>query len=477
MSGGALPRLSGPRVRPDQTSRDQVRNFLLYAGISVLAFLIGVASTEVSPVFILGAVLVPMAILAILRWPYVGLILYTIIYFTQIADLYPALKPLRPERVIGVMTLAAMFLKQLREEGRLYVDRSKITIWLVLVVAAVLNSIPLSYWPGRSLAAMIEYMKIVIFYLLVVQLVNTKPRLRVFMWLFMGCITYIALDGIINFATGGAKMHADGVMRLQGSTDVSGGSNGIAATMAAALPLYLTVARGKTIGVMRWVLVAAAALTVVVVLLSGSRSGLIGFVAGAGLTWFVLPKRWLILAATIPFLFVVWAALPAEHQARFSTLGQASEEGTAKSRMELWHKGMLMFVDRPLNGVGIGAFPIANSVYSEKTGLDAEPFHESHSLYVEVASALGVPGVVALFMFFGTYLLSMHRSRRQMGDDPDWEFESNVIAGMMLSSAALLVAGIFGHNMMRRNWYIYAAVAVATYRVLTTWHAARSVRD
>jgi len=464
MDGRLLPGRIGS-VRPDEASLDQGRRGLWAVLIGMAALLVGALAASAPPAFVIGAILIPMAIAAILKWPYVGLLLYMVIYFTQIADQFPALKPLRPERVVGVMTLLALFLKQLREEGRLYIDRSKLTVALFLIVVAVLNSIPLAWWPGKSFNGLVELLKIVIFYILVVQLARDQKRFRVFIFLYVACMVYIASDGIVNYMAGNVKYAPDGTVRLRGSTDVSGASNTMAATMAICFPIFMALFRAKALKAWRWLFVFASILTITVLVLTGSRSGMIGFAAGAFLVWWSSPRRLLLLAVMVPLLGIGWTLMPAEHQARYATLSDATHQGTARSRMQLWHKGVLMFFDHPFTGVGMYCYTAANPTYSEETGLDLEPWHDSHSLYVQVASELGIPGLIAVGMYISQLVLTLQRTRRKMGDDPDWEIESLFLHGMWMAVMALLVSGIMGHNLMRRQWYIFGAMAVAATRV------------
>ncbi len=452
------------RPESDPSSLAQVRRAIRVLAVAGLGLLVGLGLIKVPAVFIAGAILVSLAVAAILRWPYVGLLLYVVIYITQIADLYPELKPLRPERLIGVMTLAALYLRQLREEGRIYIDRSPTTIWLIVLFAAVVNSVPLAWWPGKAVEGVVEFIKILVFYILVVQLIDSKTRLRTFMILYTAAMLYIALDGITNYLAGNVRVKPDGE-RLIGSTDVSGGPNQMAATMAASFPIFFLLAKCRAIGWWRVLYAAGTILATIVVILTNSRSGMIGFLAGMVFTWMTLRRRLVALVIGIPIVFAAWLMMPGEYQARYATLSNASEQGTAKTRYELWTKGWLMFVDHPLTGVGINCYITANPTYSERTGLDKEPYHASHSLYVQLVSNLGLPGLVAFMGFLAMFSWTLLRVIRATRRDRAWEFERVFLTGALIAVGALLVAGVFGHNLMRRQWYIFAAVGVAAARI------------
>lgn len=460
-------RNSALRMQPEASDTRQVRLALGFVMMALLGFLIGFSLVKVPWLFTAGAILAPLAVAAILRWPYVGLLLYIVIYITQIADLYPALKPLRPERLVGVVTLAALFLRQLREEGRIYIDRSPVTIWVLLLFGAIINSVPLAVWPGRAADGMVEFFKVVVFYVLVVQLIDTKTRLRTFMVLYTICMLYIAWDGIANYLAGNVRIKPDG-SRLIGSTDVSGGPNQMAATMAATFPIFFLLAKLKALRWWRLVYGGGAILTTIVLVLTNSRSGMIGFLAGLALVWVSMKRRMVALVIGLPILAMAWFLMPSAYQARYATLSEPTEQGTARTRFELWTKAWLMFVDHPFTGVGINCYQIANPEYSERTGLDAEPYHASHSLYLQLLSNLGLPGLIAFAAFVVLAMRNLWRRIRWWREHDEWEFERVFLLGALIAMGALLVAGIFGHNLMRRQWYIFAAIGVAATRVWLT---------
>ena len=105
--------------------------------------------------------------LAIIKWPYVGLLIYVVVYFTQLADSVPGtLKPLRPERVIGVDDARGHVpASSCAKTGHVYIDRSKTTVWLLLVrrrggqLHSDCRGGPERRWAGSS-----KYIKIIVFY-------------------------------------------------------------------------------------------------------------------------------------------------------------------------------------------------------------------------------------------------------------------------------------------------------------------------
>jgi O-antigen ligase len=144
-------------------------------------------------------------------------------------------------------------------------------------------------------------------------------------------------------------------------------------------------------------------------------------------------------------------------------------------------KGLRMVMDRPLTGVGIDCFGTANAMsYS----VGRHSFLESHSLYVQVPAEMGLFGAFAFFSFVVEFLRVNRRAASTIAEDEDakdWQFEQALLLALFTGTVVLLTTGIFGHSLMRRTWYLYAALGLSTWRIhaefirrktLATWQDA-----
>ena len=59
--------------------------------------------------------------------------------------------------------------------------------------------------------------------------------------------------------------------------------------------------------------------------------------------------------------------------------------------------------------------------------------------------------------------LPLPRRTRSRGDA--WKFETAVLDGLMAGFVCLLVAGMFGHSLLRATRYVFAAIGLAVHRV------------
>ncbi len=425
----------------------------------LLSALAGLACAYFHYLLVIGAVAGLLGAYAVLRWPFVGLILYTIIYYWRPGETYPVLSLLRLELVIGALALTAMVTQRYRASGVLYFDQSRLTRYLLLVLLAVAVSVPLAYYRSAAMDGLVDFLKLMIWYALVAHLLTTRLRFRIYVTVFLMAISKLALDGLRAYFAGNFK-YAQGIDRLVGQTSAGGDPNTLAVTCAATIPiLIMLLIEGR----FRWYKLFPAAglcLLMVTIALSGSRSGFLAFFAGLIFLWAGIRHRLfigLVGAALIAFGLV---ALPDQYKTRYTSITSSEIDASSQGRLDAWEDGMRMVADRPLTGVGIRCYTTARAM--DYSGVWLQP----HNVYVQVLSEIGIIGGLFFFAFIFEMIRAGVRSRRRPDAERDqWWFENGVLWGISAGVIALLVGGIFGHSFMRHTWYLYGALVVAIARL------------
>ncbi|HWR54478.1 MAG TPA: O-antigen ligase family protein [Bryobacteraceae bacterium] len=179
--------------------------------------------------------------------------------------------------------------------------------------------------------------------------------------------------------------------------------NDLGLTVALSIPLALYLAL-KFTDWRRYALWAAMALADGAILLSGSRTSLV-----AGILAFIFAAwRWresaltARVAAVILFLALLLGPVglaPAASRERLSTLHTELTKGTLHGRTRIWKAGLKAFKQRPIIGVGAGAYPVA---VKPRLGVPAIPGHEyvAHNAFLSVLVEEGLVG----FGLFGLML-------------------------------------------------------------------------
>lgn len=438
------------------------------AGYLILAIILsvigGVAVVRLNPLFALGAVGCATVAYVVVTRPFFGLLLYTVLFWWRPGQLYPAVSGLHLERVVGALALFGMFLEQHQQNRRIAIDGTRPTRVLLCMLLSVAISAVYAYRPAIALDAAIDFVKLVAWYLLIVQLVNSRLRLRLFLGLWFGCVGKIALDSMRAYFFGGYAKYAQGITRAIGQSDAGGDPNHLAATMSATIPMLLLFSFYKPL---RWLRLPAALGVLLLTLtmsLTGSRSGLIGFFGGLLFLWWHSRRRLLVGLIGAAIIGGGLTVLPDQYKTRYETIGSKKLDGSSQGRLNVWKIGMRIAADHPITGIGIGCFSAAHAdLYS--ADFERDPL-VAHSLYVEVFSELGVLGALAFFAFVFETLRSSLGARRVLRSEGEaWRGEELVLLGVSAGVSLLLLTGIFGTNFARHTWYVYGALSAAVMRI------------
>jgi len=174
--------------------------------------------------------------------------------------------------------------------------------------------------------------------------------------------------------------------------------NDLALTLALAIPLALYLA-WRAQGWRSWLYRAALVPAIAAILLAASRTALVaaflGFVFLA-LTWRSSDRAQRVAGAALLALLAggtLWLA-PAAARARLASLPAELTQGTLHNRTLIWKAGLKALKQRPLGGVGAGAYPEAVRPW---LGAPAIPGHAyvAHNTFLSTLVEGGAPGFLA----------------------------------------------------------------------------------
>lgn len=435
--------------------------FWLWCGIALVCAAVGVAIVHLNPLLIVGGILGLGFMTLIVTRPYLGLVVYTITFLIRPGELMPALEKLHVERLIGAVTILTLLVTNYRATGRVFMDTTRQTKWLIGFWLAAFCSIPMSFWPGLSVERAVDVLKILMFYFMIVHIVDTRERLRTLVWVYILCIVYLACSSLKAYYSG-ELLFAQGIERVVGVNSTLGDPNTLGTTMAITFALVALMWPGDSRLWARLVSVFGAVTCVWSLSLTGSRASTLGFVTALIALWWKAKHRFLVALVGVTIFVGVFALLPSQYKQRYETIGSGELDDSSLGRIDAWKAGARMISDRPLFGVGLGCFGVAHAKAYSVAGNWLQP----HSLYVQVPSEIGLVGAVAYFGFLFHIFRLNRRTARMLRDlRPDWKFERALLEAMFAGLCCLLVSGIFGHSMLRETWYIYAALGLAVHRL------------
>ncbi len=435
---------------------------LWWATLAFVCIVAGVTAVFINPLIIIAALFLLANVVLIVKYPFWGLLSYLMIFLLRPGEMYPSLSALRLELVTGLFVLLVIVIRQKIMEGRVTLPRDSITLSMVAFLVAMCLTVFTSYDKGVTIETCLDFLKLLIFYYLIISLIDTKQKFIAFISVFLLLIAYIGFDAFRSYMEGGFITRM-GVDRMYGSTSAGGDPNTLAATLVATIPLLVASGfyfRQWLISSLLWLLALGM---VYLVAITASRSGMLAFV-GAIAGGIMYSRHKVIIVITSLVLFVgLWSILPGQYRQRYMTLEDMDNiNETSSGRVEIWEAGLRMIVDRPIIGVGAGAF-----AYAYGSGDFGPPrWMQPHNLYIQLFAEEGIIGFIVWFVFIYFLVKNLRTLGRSAQSRVDGLWVSIYCKSFIVSMIALFVSGLFGHNLYRYTWYMIAGLTFVLNRLI-----------
>jgi hypothetical protein len=386
-------------------------------------------------------------------WILIG---YVFLFVHRPFEVWPVLANFRLERVYMLFALGAWIATYNPQRAVV----SSLHRCLAAFVIVVLLSFCLSPWNGLAgpQTCVENYLKVTVFYVLVVTTINNERDLRRLVLAFLLVMALTMIHSLREYLAG-RHVYRMGIARMVGISSYDGDPNSFAASIAYALPLVLPAWSITRTRGMYALLVGYVALSVVCIVLTGSRTGFLLLLALTTVLLLLRSRRkLLIIGLSAMLLPTAWGLIPDELQNRFETIihpevGPANAQASAEARTEGWKNGLSLWQRYSILGCGPGAWIPATGSRNE-----------SHQLYGQILGELGTFGALA----FGALLFGFYANTREIArayrlrSDRSRDFLYCMAQAIGLSVVLMLMGGLGGHNLFRYTWVWYAAfLAVA----------------
>ena len=280
--------------------------------------------------------------------------------------------------------------------------RDPITVCVIGLLPAVLLSHLTHFNLYDARVETVEFAKVVIYYALLVTIVDTPQRLRKFMiWtlLFTIGLTVLALlqyhqvvqvPALAEYYEKQAdELDADGggsivLARLCGA-GIFGNPNDMARLLAIGMALCLYCTADRRFGTLRWLWLGPFLMLGYALQLTFSRGGLLALVATLGaLFWgrYGWRRTALIIAAALPIMAFVYGG----RQTDITT-----DTGTGQQRIQIWSEGFGLLAQSPVFGIGTNR-------YREEVG------YVAHNSFLHCFTEMGLFGGI---LFSGAFYLAV----------------------------------------------------------------------
>ena len=379
---------------------------------------------------------------------YGGLVVFTVLLYLRPNEWFPLLGEFPLVKIIAIASLAALFLVQLSEGRPISVMPREFKLLLGLSALMVL-SIPFGMAPGDSFSAFTDtYLKVLLIFVLMINVVNSLRRLRRLLEVTVLCGTTLAIGTLIQYARG--LNMADG-FRAGG---IVGGAFGNPNDLALALNVMLPIAIGLALSrpappvkALYWVCTGLLGLTVLV---SYSRAGFLTVtVIGVLLIYRLRRKYPAFLGLGVAAALVVVLVAPGSFWARvftvFDSSGDAQAAQSSELRWSLLQRSLEVAGFNPrrwLFGVGMNNFHIVSVRELAQ-----------HNAYLQMFNEVGLPAFIVYCMFLFGLIRVMGRIARAYERDRAHKHIWLMAVSLQIALVAYAVGSFFAP--VAYLWYLY----------------------
>ena len=412
-------------------------------------------------------------------WAWRGLLGFTAVLFIRPQEQFPQLASLHLAEMFAIVGILGMVIGR-AARGQTIVRLTPEVIGVCAFGAAMLASMPTSFWPGGSVGVFLDiYVKLLLIFVLLAATLDRPERLDQLTFLVVVFSGYIALRAVVDGMRGTNLVEGG---RVAGSVrGIFGNPNDLALNMVVFLPFALVwFFRERAPLLRRGIAGVCALLMLATIVFTRSRGGALGLAAMVMvLALGSLRLKPAIAAATLAAVILAAPLAPSSFWERMESIADAQKDatGSRQARLDLMKEAWTVFIDHPIVGIGLGQF-----VNYDPTGR-REAWNVTHNALLQVATELGVVGLAPFVFLIASGARAALETRRRVVQgrpSPGRGRRGGRAAGGEPEPDERLVAAAAAVGPSLVGWFVcalFASVALnwTLYYVLAITAAARDV--
>ncbi len=375
---------------------------------------------------------------------FTGLFLFTFVLYFRPYEFFPSLTWLTSIAFwLAICTLVVFIPTQLGLEGRITSRPREVNLVLLLVLAALL-SIPFALDPAVAWGSFTEYLKVVVMFIVIVNVVRTEKRLRALILLALAASCFLSIGAAYDYRVGNLALDGRRIAGVIGG--IFENPNDLALHLVTMVPISVGLLFAT-----RSLLKKAAYLLCGIILVTGiivtfSRSGFIAFVCAISFLIWKLAPRLRVVSAVLGLLAILAlvGVAPSAFRSRMST----TQDESAFARLDDLKRSLFLTARHPVFGVGMGNYVI----YSNRA-------KATHNAYTQVGAEMGVAAAIIYLMFVIAPLKPLRRIERENLNVKKKPRLHYLAIALQASLIGYMVASFFAS--VAYLWYVYYLVAYA----------------
>ncbi len=400
----------------------------------------------------------PVFVLA-LKHPFVGLSawVWTIMIVPK-QYLWGFGADIRYTYLLALITILSLFINKDASYQRIRAGTFWLMVWF-LIHTGIANIFTEGV-PRQSWGVWTEFVKVIVFSGLIITILTNKARIDTFIFaMVLGIGLNTSLEALKVIVTGGS--YAIRGIPASMMTD----NNLFALAALITIPFCIYAVKQAPNKMMAWAFKGITFLSIVAVLASYSRGGLVGLII-LGLMLIKKDKnKYLYISLAVIMGFITLQVAPDRWLNRMETISDASEDQSFLGRVTAWKLATVSAIRHPLTGTGQDSVQTL-SVWQTNYGfihlLDFIPTNNispdkakaAHSIYFQV---LGDAGFVGLGLFL-LILLSGLRCCSKLSKQAREQWQRELARYSYISLLVYMVAG----SLLSMAYYdlVYAIIAL-----------------
>lgn len=403
---------------------------------------------------------------------------YIIEWYLQFGDRIPFLGAIRFELLYGTVLIVATLVVRIPLQCPLYK-------FLILYFLALIISLPLSHNFHQSwLIFNNRILKFGCLALFIIAFVKSPRDLKFFIGAFLLACFKMGQEGFWgSVITGSMVWENQGIPRLHGATSLYGHPNSFAGMAIGTLPFIVNLFPLFPSLLVRGFLSVLCIFSCNIILQTGSRTGYVAFLVFLVFVFIRSKIKMKLLLYGLPLLIIGVQFIPPAYVGRFESIftGKEKEGNSAETRKVILTDAWAIFLEHPL-GVGVAAFPTVRFKKFRRS-------QDTHNLYFEVLTNIGVQGFIIFFSFVFAMLKMLNKLKRSFEEQlksinnrvfangtillapqvkqhlNDLKFLQAISSSVYLFVIIRLALGLFGMDLYEIYWWFALGVTVALYGI------------
>ncbi len=400
-------------------------------------------------------------------------IAFVALEFLRLSSRVPVIGALRPTIIMVAVMVVGLLMNKDRLRGRLTSDTAK---WLRYFAIYVVLTLPFVRWPGSVLQVTFEaWIRAAVFFFFTALVVDSIPRLRVFVTTVFLCQVIRVLEPLYLHVTDGSwgsKAYVgDGefMQRLGGGPYDVVNPNGLGFVILTAFTfLYLMWFKSPRAGFLgKAVCLSIIGAMMYALILTASRSSFLALV----IIWFFLilksQKKAVLIAVSIGCIVVAAGSLDDLQRDRYMSIFSSDTRSgaTAEGRLKGLESGLQLGLEKPIFGHGLGT---SGEAHYHRYG----KYKVAHNLYLEALSDVGIIGTIIFVLFLRSLFVAARNLRsgiaalgQQSSRDGAYLVSLGDAIQVWMAMSLFISFAYFG--LMEWHWYLVAGLCASAQRLLT----------